>query len=542
MHNQEFIRVINNPFLLLGVTTRDNRRRIVELAEEKSLELDHDACQKARSDLTNPRVRLSVEMAWLPGVSPGKSLQLIARLHSEPMSVRSEYGLPTLAHLNLLAVAVESIGVDESPKNIAEFIQDMARLADQLSSNEILRDINEDRSVSGFPEVKGLDQIESGLLERKRYYRKAIKDMLNRLPGGSLVDSMIAAVDGATSGGQGHAPELIDDLVDSYAVETQGFLRDEAKNVEKLIDAARNSANLGELSIKPIIDKLMLVAGNWDNVAQPIQLSAMARGMDHQPSLEIAFLIRSLAIDLFNDHDMLHQSQRLTDLIQKLFEELPEFVERVKQDSEELENISSGRKKLEQQFKEFDLEGNEFSYRKKKYKVDEICHISFSRAVTTHKTNYVKTGETEKVSMGLTFFNGSTVNISMDEEGFFFNGNKSVEIIKIVEFYTYLSHVTFEIRLAKYESEIDKNDFFVYDDCHFYPNDKIVFRGKDFYMNSTSFLRSYGNIEMRKKDFGFLDKVKREVTFTKIPQFSTIVDTDIIFYILDKHFSLRWGK
>jgi hypothetical protein len=61
----------------LGVTTRDNRRRIVELAEEKSLELDHDVCQKARSDLTNPRTRLSVEIAWLPGVSPRKAIQLV---------------------------------------------------------------------------------------------------------------------------------------------------------------------------------------------------------------------------------------------------------------------------------------------------------------------------------------------------------------------------------------------------------------------------------------------------------------------------------
>ncbi|WP_293194226.1 hypothetical protein [Ottowia sp.] len=41
-------------FAVLGATARDDRRRIVELAEEKSLELDHDICQKARSDLTNP--------------------------------------------------------------------------------------------------------------------------------------------------------------------------------------------------------------------------------------------------------------------------------------------------------------------------------------------------------------------------------------------------------------------------------------------------------------------------------------------------------
>ena len=61
--------MFQNAFQLLGATVRDDRRRIVELAEEKSLELDHEACQKARSDLTSPRTRLSVEMGWLPGAN-----------------------------------------------------------------------------------------------------------------------------------------------------------------------------------------------------------------------------------------------------------------------------------------------------------------------------------------------------------------------------------------------------------------------------------------------------------------------------------------
>lgn len=43
-----------SPFALLGVTTRDDRKHIVQLAEERSLELNPDLCQKARSDLTNP--------------------------------------------------------------------------------------------------------------------------------------------------------------------------------------------------------------------------------------------------------------------------------------------------------------------------------------------------------------------------------------------------------------------------------------------------------------------------------------------------------
>lgn len=332
-----------NPFALLGVTIRDDRRRIVELADAKSLEFDPDVCQKARSDLTNPRTRLSAEMSWLPGVSPGRALQLMSALHTDPMSIRTESDLPTLAHLNLMAVAFEVVDASDSAEDIAEFIQEMAYVADDLSAELVLRDINEDRSVSGFPEVRGIDQVVAELLERKRYYRNAIKDALNRLPTAAVVDAMTMVVDAVTCGGDDHAPELIDDLVDSYDVEVQRFLQAEAKNAEKLIQAAKDYAKSGESVVNPIVDKLEIVARNWDRVAQPVQLSAKARGIEHEPSLEIASNIRSLALDLFNEHNMLSPSQRLTGLLQELFAELPEVAERVEQDSDTLADIAQRR-------------------------------------------------------------------------------------------------------------------------------------------------------------------------------------------------------
>jgi len=177
-------------FSVLGVTTRDNRKRIVELAEEKSLELDHDVCQKARSDLTNPRTRLSVEIGWLPGVSPRKASQLVENLVNDPMAIRQESGLPTLAHLNLLAAAFEAVDGKHDADDLAEFIMEAAYLAEDLTPEEVLRDINEDRAVSGFPEVRALDQIEAELTERKRYYRGAIKEAINRLPPMTLIQVM----------------------------------------------------------------------------------------------------------------------------------------------------------------------------------------------------------------------------------------------------------------------------------------------------------------------------------------------------------------
>lgn len=74
----------------------------------------------------------------------------------------------------------------------------------------------------------------------------------------------------------------------------------------------------------------------------------------------------------------------------------------------------------------------------------------------------------------------------------------------------------------------------------FYPH-PLVFKDKEFPIQSSSFLKGYGYIEMRPKDYGLMNKVLREVTFTKIPQFNTQTDSDVIFYILDEYFGLKWN-
>lgn len=404
------------PFAILGVTTRDDRRRIVELAEEKSLELDHDVCQKARSDLTNPRTRLSAEIAWLPGVSPRKASQLVEGLLHDAMAVREESGLPTLAHLNLLAAAFEAVDSEHDAEDLTSFIQEVAYLVDEIDPEDVLRDINEDRAVSGFPEVRALDQIEAELAERKRYYRSAIKDALDRLPPTTLVQVMKDTVEGVTLGGEDHAPELIDDLVDSYEVETQGFLQKEAENVHKLIKAARDSANSGEAAVKPYVDKLDAVARNWDKVAQPIQLSAKARGIDHEASRDLAYEIRSLAIDLFNTHDMLTQSQRLTGLLQELFAELPEVSERVEQDADALADIFHERKQavarrdewareityraeIGVMFKDtLSISPDGISWKGQSFSLDSITRVRWGGV--RHSVNGVPTGTTYTIAFG----------------------------------------------------------------------------------------------------------------------------------------------
>ena len=74
--------LLQNPFHLLTATTRDHRRRIMELAEERSLFLDSNKCTRAGSDLTRPRKRLSAELAWLPGTGLKRASEVLTYLES----------------------------------------------------------------------------------------------------------------------------------------------------------------------------------------------------------------------------------------------------------------------------------------------------------------------------------------------------------------------------------------------------------------------------------------------------------------------------
>jgi len=335
--------IYRSPFHLLGVSCRDDRKVIIDRAEEKSLSHDPNACQQARTELTNPRLRLAAEMAWLPGVSPSRANAIITLVSKDPTCIWQQDGLPTLAQCNLMAVSFEALDSTALAVDVAIFAEQFSRLVSELDAEIVLKSVNEDRAISGFPDLKGTEQIDEEISKRKRIYWNAIKDAMNRLPSGELIGAMTLLVVSTTSNGTVHAPELVDELVDSYVLETQEFLHREAENAEKLVTAARESAKVGVSALKNTIDRLESVIRNWDKVAKPLQLSFKARGLDHDISKTLAYKVRSLAVDLFNEHDQLQQSSRLTQLLKELFSVVPDILDRVDEDVKALGDISRQR-------------------------------------------------------------------------------------------------------------------------------------------------------------------------------------------------------
>lgn len=336
-------RLHKSPFFLLGATIRDTKSKINEFADEKSLALESDICTKARSDLITPRTRLPAEMAWLPGVSPKRASIFVESLQTHIDLVRGEISIPSLARANLFAAAFGLLDPRTGTDLWCEWIIDFAYVDEDIRPDDVLREINEDRAISGFPLVKGVEQIEDELRQMRRYYSDTIKSALDGLESMKLVEVVTAVIEQTTMHGEDHAPFLIHELVDRYEAEANRYLQPEAENIKNLMEKIRQAATTGEASTRPLVEKLDQIIRKWDAIAQPIQLSMKAQGRDHDLSHEIAWGVRSLAVDLFNKHDMLDMAARLNKTLQELFAELPAVVERLDQDANALDDISKNR-------------------------------------------------------------------------------------------------------------------------------------------------------------------------------------------------------
>lgn len=195
------------------------------------------------------------------------------------------------------------------------------------------------------------------------------------------------------------------------------------------------------------------------------------------------------------------------------------------------------------QYRAFHTDGDSLHYKGVRYALSDIAHIEFANVLTTHSVNLVETGKTASAALRIVLHSGRAINLSFDEWSLlnWFRSKTKEDIGNLNALYQFLATKTFAQRLQFYMAQVSQRGYFEYDECKFYPGDKIVFRRKEFPIRSSSFLKGSGYVELRPKNWTILDKIKREASFTKIPQFNYVTDTDVIFHILERSFGLGWN-
>ena len=338
-----------NPFFVLGATPRDDRRRLLALADDKSLTAGPDAehaIAEARATLTNPGKRIAAEVAWLPGLAPERAAQLLDLLREKPWRVPFERSLPQLAKLNLLAAALREAKRFLRvllPEHVADLIAALCQAHARIRPELVLSDINADRQVAGFGAVDDVSRLVPLLDERRRHAERAINRALRVLAEAARRDALTRAVAVATDDGGRHGPQLLEDIVDGYETAARGALDDAAANVGGLVEQvrARAAVDAGHFMLDGLIEQLEQAVRAWDAIAQPIQLCARSRGIEHEPSHELAGQVRDLAIALHNEHDRTDLSQRLTELLGVAFAEVDAVAEQVADDAAALSRVAA---------------------------------------------------------------------------------------------------------------------------------------------------------------------------------------------------------
>lgn len=325
-----------NPFYILGASTRDTRSRLIELAEEKGLSLDPEVCSKARAELTNPRQRLHAELAWLPAMSPNAAAATVKAALA---------GTPGLAfpnpvcRINATLTGLAHANVAES-ESVASSLVDLAATCDLLDAGQAQVVINEDRQVAGFPPVSTQAEIEAAAAERLDQVVTACVAILRSRPEDVWLTTLTRALDMGTCGGGIAGPTLLHRIVDRMAVDLEKSMEKAAVGVGCDIGNTERAATSGDSAI---VDAALKGLGTsvrrWDYYAQPLQLSAKARGQAHEASRGMHSSLRGLALKLNNEHDLTEAAREVTALLAEVFAEDLRLSEGLQADKEALDEL-----------------------------------------------------------------------------------------------------------------------------------------------------------------------------------------------------------
>jgi len=329
----------DSAFKILGVSIRDSRSRIVEAAEDKALELDFEKYSKARDALINPRLRLHEELRWLPGLSPKRALEATQKDY-DYLGQRESIGVSPFASFNLLAFET-SKRTENTRERTADILSAMSDVFEEIDPERIASEVNEDRAIAQFPAVT-IKDVEDALSPLWRERAADALSLVGQLDTDTIIQLMRAFAEEVSVDGIIVPNEFVCILYEQYEIEAQRFLEPEAQNIQRLCNAILDSGH-SETALAPFANELEALVRRWDEVAQPFQLIALAKGLDHEPSRELANALRGFSVSLHNDKNQSHLAKEVSDLCAEVFAELPNIGETFEEDRATLDDVIAAR-------------------------------------------------------------------------------------------------------------------------------------------------------------------------------------------------------
>ena len=177
MHIRESLE--KNPFYLLQVSCFDDRRAIMDAADEMSFSLDQNVCIDAQNALLSLNRRLSAELEWFP-VADRQKCRKMAECIQNRRPLPSDWQ-NALCQLNAEIYNYSLVpALETDPDEHIEKIEMIAQLFALLDPVETADMINQSRKAAKMGETDP-DQVAEGINELRTGIRKEISGKLAEL-------------------------------------------------------------------------------------------------------------------------------------------------------------------------------------------------------------------------------------------------------------------------------------------------------------------------------------------------------------------------
>ena len=338
------MRLIDNPFYILDVSTTDNRQTIISKAEEKSFFEDSSVCGEAQNILLNIIKRTSAELSWFPGTDNSKIREICDAIKNNQSINLS--GLDSVARLNA-CVHNFSIQTHEDVYETGYSVLEIDELFESLDAVEVTDIINNDRQKAGIKEISE-NEVSAELQKIREYISHVITEKVQGFSDEQYAEFATLIAEKCIADTSCNDGIVIDDIINQYEIWVQPVLseyeteiRSIIKKVETVLTKEHYSSDINErnsyeaslqISTQKNVDTILQKLKMWDVYAQPLQLRDTARGYGNTNSQNLARDIRELAILLYNEIGYTELSIKITNSLKSVFAELPEFVDKVSND------------------------------------------------------------------------------------------------------------------------------------------------------------------------------------------------------------------
>ena len=360
--------VFDNPFYVLSALPCDDRKRIIQLCDEKSLLQNADKCIEARNTLINPQKRLSAEVRWFMGCQSSAIIELLAHLvqYRDGVAIERKLDVTLNPILNLnynLAIFVYSASRENEliPVRIVE----ICSVFNKIDPVAVMLLINDSRKEANIPQLNNKSDVEAALNNLRDDIKNIVTKVFTSLPQQN-VTSILTTIMSVNDGHKSiNGSVIMEDLIAWYALYTHD-LEDEM-NQDVLLELKTIENSQDSKNLKTQLETLIAHIRNWNNLVKPIQLLSRSQGIRHASSEKMFAQLRELALTINNEWLMPEFSLMFAQSLKDIFTDLPEAAEQLYQDVKKLKEITKEKEKIEDEVRR---QKTHFQELEQKYKND----------------------------------------------------------------------------------------------------------------------------------------------------------------------------